>query len=80
VRVEVQLFATLAAYLPAATTGDSIALEVPEGTVVAEVLRQLQLPSDLDFLRVVNGHDATPGQVLNEGDVLSLFPPLAGGS
>jgi molybdopterin converting factor small subunit len=75
----VELFATLAAYLPAGANGDSISLELPTGSTVADVLARLRIPSDLDFLRVVNGHDAEPDQVLEDGDLLSLFPPLAGG-
>jgi len=80
VRVEVQLFANLRAYLPAGTGGDSFPLDVPAGATVADVLRLLRLPEDLEFLQVVNGHDAISGQRLTSGDVLCLFPPLAGGS
>lgn len=74
------LFATLAAYLPAGGDGDSVTLEVADGTTVAEVVRVLKIPDDLDCLRVVNGHDAPSEHRLADGDVLSLFPPLAGGS
>jgi molybdopterin converting factor small subunit len=79
VKVEVCLFATLAAYLPRAGSGDSVILELPEGSTVGEVVESLEIPADLECLRVVNGRDAPPEQVLNEGDVLSIFPPLAGG-
>lgn len=78
-KVEVQLFATLAAHLPPGIPGDSVSLQVPEGATVAEVIQSLHIPTDLDCLRVVNGHDAPAEQRLIEGDVLSLFPPLAGG-
>ena len=78
-RVEVALFATLAAYLPAAGGGDSVTLELPDGTTVGQVVESLEIPADLDCLRVVNGRDAPPEQVLSDGDVLSVFPPLAGG-
>jgi len=80
VKVEVCLFATLAAYLPAAGSGDGVILELPDGSTVGQVVASLEIPAELDCLRVVNGHDAPPEQVLRDGDVLSVFPPLAGGA
>jgi molybdopterin converting factor small subunit len=79
VTVEVSLFATLGAYLPPSAVGDSVILDVPEGATVGQVLELLGIPEDLDCLRVVNGHDAPLEQPLQSGDVLSMFPPLAGG-
>lgn len=78
-KVEVHLTATLRAYLPAGTAGDSVVLDVPDGATVDQVVHSLRIPSKLDRLTVVNGRDAAPDQPLAEGDVLSLFPPLAGG-
>lgn len=78
-KVEVRLFATLAAYLPHGARGDSVVLEVPDGATVGQVIGTLEIPSGLDCLVVVNGRDAEAEGVLAEGDVLSLFPPLAGG-
>jgi molybdopterin converting factor small subunit len=79
VRVEVHLTATLRAYLPAGTAGDHVVLDVPSGATVDQVVHSLRIPSELERLTVVNGRDAAPDQPLSEGDVLSLFPPLAGG-
>jgi molybdopterin converting factor small subunit len=79
VRVEVHLTATLRGYLPAGTVGDSVVLDVPPGTTVAQVVDSLRIPSEVERLTVVNGRDAASDQPLSEGDVLSLFPPLAGG-
>ncbi|MGH7402604.1 MAG: MoaD/ThiS family protein, partial [Candidatus Rokuibacteriota bacterium] len=78
-KVAVNLTATLRAYLPPGTRGDSVVLDVPDGTTVNQVVHSLRIPSDLERLTVVNGRDAAPDQPLAEGDVLSLFPPLAGG-
>ena len=77
--VEVHLFATLAAYLPDDARGDRVVLEVPDGTTVGQAIGTLKIPSGLDCLVVVNGRDVEAERVLIEGDVLSLFPPLAGG-
>jgi molybdopterin converting factor small subunit len=56
-----------------------VVLDVPDGTTVDQVVHSLRIPSELDRLTVVNGRDPAPDQPLAEGDVLSVFPPLAGG-
>jgi len=80
VNVEVRLFATLGAYLPAGANGDSVALDLAEGATLAEVMRALHIPAEAPCIAVVNGHDAEPHSILAEGDVVSMFPPLAGGA
>jgi molybdopterin converting factor small subunit len=80
VKIEVQLFATLAAYRPAGAPGDGVTLDVEPGTTVGQVVEWLRIPADVEYLTVVNGHDAPAGQVLTDDDVLSMFPPLAGGA
>ena len=79
VKVEVHLFATLSGYLPDGTTGDWVALEVPEGSTVADVVRALEIPDNFDCVKVVNGHDTPSDHLLADKDVVSLFPPLVGG-
>ena len=79
-KVEVCLFATLGRYLPPGVSGDRVTLEVPDRTTVGQVMTLLHIPDDLDRLQVVNGRDAVPEHILKDGDVLSAFPPLAGGA
>jgi molybdopterin converting factor small subunit len=79
VRVEVQLFATLGTYLPPDASGDTVTVDVSDGTTVGDLIRALRIPTDLEYLAAVNGVDAAPSHPLADGDVLSLFPPLAGG-
>lgn len=78
-KIEVRLFATLTAYLPDQSDGRSATLEVAEGSTVTDIIRSLGIPGDMPFVTMINGRDAAPGQFLADGDVLSLFPPLAGG-
>ena len=78
-KVDVCLFATLGCYLPPGTPGDRVAFELPHDTTVGQVVASLGIPLDLETLRVVNGRDAGLDQILPDGDVLSIFPPLAGG-
>lgn len=79
-KVEVRLFALLERYLPSGSEGDAASLDIPPGTTVGDVMESLKIPSELSCLTVINGHDASPEQVLAPGDVLSMFPPLAGGA
>ncbi len=78
-KIEVRLFATLAGYLPDEGDGQSATRELADGTRVRDVVRSLRIPEDMPFLTMVNGRDAALDQTLADGDVLSLFPPLAGG-
>ena len=78
-RIEVQLFATLAKYLPPGGRDGSAGLDVPDNSSPREVARRLGLPNELDRVLLVNGHEADPDQPLAPGDVVTLFPPLAGG-
>ena len=78
-RVGVRLFATLARYLPQDAQGGSADLEVAEDSTVGDVAASLGIPSDLPRIALVNGGDAADDHRLRPGDVLTLFPPLAGG-
>ena len=78
-KIEVRLFATLAAHLPDESDGRSGALEVADGSTVADAVRLLGIPDDMPFIAMIDGRDAALDRPLGDGDVLSLFPPLAGG-
>ncbi|MBI4637794.1 MAG: MoaD/ThiS family protein [Candidatus Rokubacteria bacterium] len=79
-KVEVRLFATLAAFLPPGTEGGVALVDAPEGSTVADLTRGLGIPDELPRILLVNGWDAEPEQRLAPNDVVTLFPPLAGGS
>jgi sulfur carrier protein ThiS len=79
VRIEVRLFATLVPFLPPDSRDGAAVLEVPEGSTVHDVVRRLGIPSDLERVTLLNGGDSAPEARLRPGDVLTVFPPLAGG-
>jgi sulfur-carrier protein len=79
VKIAVRLFANLADRVPAAARGSDMAVDLPEGATVADLLRRLALPDDEPRLTLVNGRDAGAEQPLAPGDVVSIIPPLAGG-
>jgi molybdopterin converting factor small subunit len=80
VKVEVRLFATLASFLPAHGRAGVAELELPEGSTVTEVTRCLGIPPDLARVVLVNGRDIGPEARLAARDVVTIFPPLAGGA
>ncbi|MGH7303220.1 MAG: MoaD/ThiS family protein [Candidatus Rokuibacteriota bacterium] len=79
-RVEVRLFATLAQFLPSDGRDGATLLEIPDGSTVTEVTRRLGIPPDLARVVLVNGRDAGAEAPLTARDVVTIFPPLAGGS
>ena len=83
-RITFKLFATLQDYLPEqAKKTNALALELPEGATVADVVARFALPEKLVHLVVIDGHFVPPDQrshrVLNDGETLAVWPPVAGG-
>lgn len=81
-KIEVRLFATLRQHLPQASTGGKVALEIEDGLPVVGLIQKLGIDPTLAPLILVNGVDIERDQdrVLQDGDTVSMFPPLAGGS
>lgn len=51
----------------------------PEGTTAAQVVLDLDIPLDQPDIVIVNDERATLDRVLRDGDLLALFPLVAGG-
>jgi len=83
-KITLKLFATLTDYLPLqARYGNVVELELAPGTRIGQVIEQYRLPEKLVHLVLVNGMYIAPeqrtGQTLVEGDVLAIWPAIAGG-
>ncbi|MBI5966989.1 MAG: MoaD/ThiS family protein [Deltaproteobacteria bacterium] len=78
-KVEVKLFANFREYLPAGSDKYSCSLDLEEGTTVGQVLEKLKIPESIPMITLVNGIHRSPEDPLQPGDVLSVFPPVAGG-
>ncbi len=83
-RITLKLFASLTDYLPAeARAGNQLGLDFNEPPTVAEVIEARQLPAKSVHLVLVNGAyvqpEARASHRLQDGDVLAIWPPIAGG-
>jgi molybdopterin converting factor small subunit len=82
-RVVFKLFASLADFLPAGRRGNLVEIEVEPDTTVGDLITRYQVPEKKAHLVLVNGVYIAPagraGHVLQEGDELAIWPPIAGG-
>ncbi len=80
VRITLKLFATYRRYLPPGSVGNACDLEVPPGTPVIDLLTRFGVPyASGASVILVNGRGVPPEQALKAGDVVAIFPALAGG-
>ena len=75
IEVTVKFFADLQQLAP-----ELVQEELPEGSKIKELLEKYKIPSEKKLIIMVNGiphKDRTTN--LNDGDIVAVFPPLAGG-
>ena len=83
-KITFKLYASLTDYLPpAARIGTRIELEVAPDATIAQIIEPYGMPIKLVHLVLVNGVFIPPEQRASrtfvEGDVLAIWPPIAGG-
>ena len=83
-QITFKLYASLTQHLPAdARRSNQMPLEVAEGTPIARIIEPFGLPEKMVHLVLVNGVYVPPGERLSyvpqDGDVLAIWPPIAGG-
>jgi molybdopterin synthase sulfur carrier subunit len=77
--VDIALFAYLSDYQPDGQGGRGTrSFELEPTATVTEVIEMLGLPDEPRIV-FINGVHAAENAVLNEGDRLAIFPPVAGG-
>ncbi|MDB5891251.1 MAG: thiamine S protein [Polaromonas sp.] len=79
-----KLFASLTDYLPLeARRSNIVVLDVAPEASVSDIIAPFGMPPKLVHLVLVNGTYIEPDKrlthTLNEGDVLAIWPPIAGG-
>jgi sulfur carrier protein ThiS len=83
-RVTFKLFAMLQDYLPhEARKDNALALDLPEGTTIGQVIERFSLPQKSCHLVLIDGNFVPPaeraGRPLRDGETLAIWPPIAGG-
>ncbi len=83
-KITFKLFASLTDYLPAERRRDNrVELDVASDAPISRIIEPFGLPPRLVHLVLVNGSYVQPEQrltrTLNDGDVLAIWPPIAGG-
>jgi molybdopterin converting factor small subunit len=83
-RITFKLYATLGDLLPSNAVRNVAQIDVEEDVTLHAIIDQYKVPRELAHLVLINGvfvcdadRDA-PG-LLKEGDVLAIWPPVAGG-
>jgi len=84
-KITLKLFASLAAHLPAdVRSSHTVDLDVTAGTTVLDVIRRQGIPEALCAIVLIDGawveRSDRAGRALSEGQVLAIWPPVAGGS
>lgn len=82
-KVKLKLYAALGAFLPPGAKRNEIEIAVDDGTSVRDILDGNHVPPESCHLILVNGLYTPPkdagGKILNDGDVVAVWPPVAGG-
>lgn len=82
-KITFKLFATLSDYLPPDRKHNTVALDVSPDATITDLIERHRLPPKLVHLVLVNGVYVAPAdrpvRVLQEGDVVAIWPPVAGG-
>ena len=77
-KVYVKLLNIYSKYLPPGTPGSTYDLDVPRGTLIEELLTQVPVPLEQQVV-LINGRTPLDGQFLQDGDIITIFPSMAGG-
>jgi hypothetical protein len=76
-QVQLKLIATYRQYLPPENKGRAL-IDAPQGATAVSVLAELGVPIEESVI-LVDGRSPNPGETLQEGNVVFVFPATAGG-
>ena len=84
VEIELKMFMKFKRFLPEGSRDGKAAVSQPEGATFEDLLHLIGMPPADDKIIVINGisHKQTReinNLVLHQGDVVAIFPPIAGG-
>ncbi|MEK9555836.1 MAG: MoaD/ThiS family protein [Gammaproteobacteria bacterium] len=78
-----KLYASLSEFLPSGAVDNKAQIEVGDSDSIAVIIEKFNLPDRLVHLVLVNGvyiePEDRPSRILAPGEVLAIWPPVAGG-
>lgn len=78
-----KLYASLSEFLPSGAVDNKAQIEVGDSDSIAVIIEKFNLPDRLVHLVLVNGvyiePEDRPIRILAPGEVLAIWPPVAGG-
>jgi molybdopterin converting factor small subunit len=83
-QITFKLYANLTDYLPVESrVSNRVTLDIASDDTIARIIEPFRLPTKLVHLVLINGVyvplDQLSTKTLVEGDVLAIWPPVAGG-
>jgi len=80
VEVEVKLYANLQDYLPEKAEGsNTFAVEMEPGKKLGDLIEGLGIPESEVKMVFVNNKKRQEEYEIQDGDIIAIFPPIAGG-
>ncbi len=78
-KIELKLYASFRQYLPEESKNNQGMTQVRDGITIDGILQDLKIPKEAVKIMFLNGTHAKGDEVLQEGDRVGIFPPVAGG-
>jgi molybdopterin converting factor small subunit len=82
-RIYLKLFAMLENRLPPGAQDHTMELDMPADATPRAIIERMQIPPALANLVLIDGvhllREEIETRALQEGDIVSIFPPIAGG-
>ena len=82
-QINIEFYASLMQYLPPGKSRHRREVRVDDGLSLKALIEQFHIPEKMAHIVLVNGHFVNPdqraGRELVEGDVVAIWPPVAGG-
>ena len=82
-QINIEFYASLMKYLPPGKSRFRREVKVDERLLLGSLIEQFHIPPQMAHIVLVNGHfvdvELRRERALVEGDVVSIWPPVAGG-
>ena len=82
-QINIEFYASLMQYLPPGNSRHRREIRVDDGLSVGGLIEQFHIPQKMAHIVLLNGRfvdaDKRAERTLSDGDVVSIWPPVAGG-